>query len=102
VLAPQGRAARIIALLAAYVNDCARFNATDAATSHGAGRQRLLDPGADEAHFVVEANAVLLLEAADARLDLLFLGVELLLELSFVSLELMFDLSFERTLALLE
>src|SRR5262249_61976768 len=50
---------------------------------HGAGRQRLFDPGADEAHFVVEANAVLLLEAADARLDLLFLRVELLLELFF-------------------
>src|SRR6516162_1521137 len=70
--------------------------------SHGAGRQRLLDPAADEAHFVVETNAVLLLEAADARLDLLFLRVELLLELFYVRLELMFDLFFERALALLE
>src|SRR5262245_56065344 len=69
---------------------------------YGAGRQRLLDPGADEAHLVVEANAVLLLEAADARLDLLFLRVELLLELLFVGFELKFDLSFERALALLE
>src|SRR5258707_1378263 len=69
---------------------------------YGAGRERLLDPGTDEAHFVIETNAVLLLEAADARLDLLFLRVELLLELFFVRLELMFDLFFERALALLE
>src|SRR6516165_6302748 len=70
--------------------------------SYGAGRQRLFDPGAEEAHVVVETNAVLLLEAADARLDLLFLRVELLLELFYVRLELMFDLFFERALALLE
>src|SRR5260370_20467384 len=69
---------------------------------YGAGRERLLDPGTDEAHFVIETNAVLLLEAADARLDLLFLRVGLLLELFFVPLALMVDLFFLLALALPE
>ena len=37
----------------------------------------MLDPGADEAHFVVETNAVLLLELTQTLLDVL---LELLLE----------------------
>src|SRR5262249_43216131 len=69
---------------------------------HSAGGQRLPDPGANEAHLVVETNAVLLLEVTNARFDLLFLCVELLLEFPFVILELLLDLSFELALPLLE
>jgi hypothetical protein len=69
---------------------------------HGAERQRLLDPGADETDFVVEADAVLLFEATDLRLDLLFLGLEPLLEFPAVVLELLLELALERALLLLE
>src|SRR3954470_8759540 len=69
---------------------------------HRAERQRLLDPGADEADFVVEPDAVLLLEAADLNPELALLHLEPLLELAAVTLELLLDLLLERTLLLLE
>jgi hypothetical protein len=67
-----------------------------------AGRQRLFDPGADEADFVVEANAVPLLETANVDLELLLVGLKLLLEPAPVTLELLLDLSFESTLLAFE
>src|SRR5262249_20227909 len=69
---------------------------------HRAGGQRLLNPRSDEAHFVVEANSILLFEATNACFDFLLLRVELLLEFLLVSLELLLDFSFECTLPLLE
>src|SRR5262249_58503141 len=68
---------------------------------HRTERQRLLDPGADEPDFVVEADAVLLFEATDPGLDLLFLRLEPLLESPAVILELLLELALERALLLL-
>jgi hypothetical protein len=67
-----------------------------------AGGQRLLHPGADEADFVVEADALLLFEAAEAGLELLLVGVELRLEAAAMILELLLDLALERALLALE
>src|SRR4051794_36662582 len=69
---------------------------------HRAERQRFLDPGADETDFVVEPDAVLLLEATDLDAELALLHLEALLELAPVALELLLDLFLERTLLLLE
>src|SRR5262249_33734263 len=84
--------------------DIARHSAGErpARRRHGAERQRLLDPGADEADFVVEADAVLLFEAADAGLDLLLLALQPLLESSAMVLELLLELALECVLLLLE
>ncbi len=76
---------------------------------HGAERQRLLDPGADEADLVVEAEDLLLLEAPEVGLELLLLQLDLLLdplalefELLLLVFELLLDLALERALLELE
>src|SRR5262249_6363352 len=85
---------------------------------HRAHAERLLEPGLDEAHFVVEPDALLLFEQTDAKLDLallrfealfdlplvgvdvapelLLLGLARLLEAAVVALEFLFNPTFER------
>src|SRR4051812_49204595 len=57
----------------------------------GADCERLLDPGSDEPHLVVEAHAVLALEAAD-------LGLDVAADLPFDAAERLLHLFLERLL----
>src|ERR1041385_2455097 len=59
-----------------------------------ADRQRLLDPRADEADLVVEADAFLLLEAAQLRLDV---AADLLLDTAERQLDLLLEVFFEQS-----
>jgi len=61
-------------------------------------RARTLDPGPDEAHFVVEPNAPLELELPDLRFDLLADAIALLLEQP----DLAFDLALDDVLSELQ
>ena len=65
---------------------------------HGADRQGLLHPGADEPDLVVEPEDLLLLEAPDLDLDLLLLRLEGLFELLLMRFELLFDPALQRAL----
>src|SRR5262249_18724029 len=58
---------------------------------HRADRQRLLDPGAEEAELVIDADAFPLLESPDGQVELLLLGVEALAETLAVGIEALFD-----------
>src|SRR5262245_21876295 len=64
-----------------------------------ADRERLLDPGADEADFVVEADTFLLLEAAELRLDI---APDLLLDAAERLLDLLFEVLFKELHALFD
>src|SRR5262249_55604170 len=84
--------------------DIARHGAGERAAGgrHRPGGQRLLDPAADEAHLVVEADAVLLLEAPDLNLELLLMRFEFLLEPLPMRLKLPLDPLLNRAFLLLE
>src|SRR5262249_46469115 len=69
---------------------------------HRAHRQRLLEPGADEADLVVEADAAPFLEAADADFNFFALRLEFLFELPALLFQLVLDLALERVLLPLE
>src|SRR5262249_30050100 len=58
---------------------------------HRTDRQGVLDPGPDEAHFVVESDAVSFLKPANAALYRLFQGAALALEKLDLLLELLFQ-----------
>ena len=60
---------------------------------HRADRERLLDPGADEADFVVEPDAVLPLEAAKVRLDV---AADLLLDAAERQFHLLLEMLFDQ------
>ena len=81
--------------------DIARHRARQhlAGRRDGAHRQRLLDPGADEADFVVEADAVLLFEAAQARLDV---TADALLDQAERALHLLLEMLLDEANALLD
>src|SRR6202044_1686177 len=61
---------------------------------HRADRQRPLDPGPDEVHFIVEPNAFIALELLDRAVDLFADAVALLLEQPELAPDLAFDDSF--------